>query len=707
MRNTNSFYVLILILFASAQLKASPSVPPEDTIKMQHIKAIMITAEKRVKELNDIPASITTLQAENISTAQTQSVREISSHVPNLFIPDYGMKMSAPVIIRGIGSKLSAPTVGLYVDGISYFEKESFSFELFDIKRVEVLRGPQGTLFGRNALGGIINIVTHKPNNTPSLKINGTYGGYNLQRYQLAGNTPIVKDKLFIRAAANYTSRDGYFKNAYNNKYIDHQKDFNGRAQLRFTPIKNFNLLYTFEGNITNDGGYPYRLATSQQDDPYTINYDGDSYFTRDYMKNSLKMDYEFTNMVLSSVSGLQHSNYEQNVDQDFTAQKLYYVNHTNDEQTFTEELNLKSKNNDAFEWVVGTFGFYQDLENVVDVTYGDDFFAKYPFPEDYEKIKANDRINQGAAVYGQLNINELIPGFEFTLGTRYDIEESHMNYTYNKVMNGATNQAQKLDTSVVSQAFLPKFSAAFKLMKNQKIYFTTSKGYRAGGFNTTFDKPDEMSYEPEYTWNYEVGIKGKFSNQKLRYSFAAFYIDWFNQQIYQVRESGQGSMIKNVGHSYSQGLEAELSAYLLNNLSVNIGMGYTEARFIDHKDPNDDTDYSDNRVPMVPNFTGNLAVDYTIPLQGDFLNGIKIGGSIRGVGEHYWDEANALKQGAYALLKSDITLKTKHFNLTFWGKNITDKRYKVYEFSAFGSNYHQYGSPRVLGASLSFNLSQ
>jgi len=696
----HSIYFFVFIVLASEIYAQDRLTTPPDSMEVQ-MHTVSVTAEKREQKMLSVPIAISALNYRTLEMKGVENLRDLTLRVPNLFMPDYGMKLSAPVFIRGIGSKLSTPSVGLYVDQVAYFDKTAFSFDLFDVERIEILRGPQGTLYGRNTMGGIINVVTRKPTNTFSTRLMADYGSFNEQRYRVAVSVPIIADKLFVKASGTYNQRDGYNFNKEADKYIDTKNDVMGRFQLRYFPISALDVQIQFMAEKTDDGGYAYGHLDSLSKKPYVVDYNSDSFYSRNMYNGSLRMSYDAGSFSINSITGWQYYDDVQQVDQDFTPRDLYTVNNSSDQSLYTQELNFKSGNSEKIDWIGGLYGFSQLSFNDVRLFYGT---AAPSTLRNY--VKFSDRYSRGVAAFGQFTVKNIFPTIDLTLGLRYDMEQSGIDYLHKEKSGDAFNPVDTFINDLTAVEWLPKVIVKHSITDDINTYVSFAKGYKSGGFNVTFDKPYEQNYEPEYSLNYEWGIKGAFWDRKIQTGMALFYIESENLQISQLRASGKGSMIKNAGSSRSQGAEFEFTAYWTNNFNTQVSVGYTDARFVDYKDTIKKVDYSGKVVPFVPFYTYNVSAEYRIPVKFYIMQYVSLSADYQGIGKHFWDDANLSSQKAYNLVNGRIALISKYGSLSFWTKNLLDEAYNVYAFELSKTNYYgQLGAPRRFGVSLNINF--
>lgn len=667
------------------------------------LKEVTVKSSKELHKLKSLPASVSLVSESKLMDNEIYSLKGLTSFIPNLFIPDYGSRLTSPIYIRGIGSRINSPSVGLYVDNVPYFDKSSFDFDFTEIERIEVLRGPQGTLYGRNSMGGIINVYTKSPelHNKNHLTISGGNYGYKkvgISHYNTFSN------KFSYYLGASYIHKDGYFTNVYNNKEADEIDSYSFSGKLIYNINKNLKTILTVSYQKNDQAGYPYSLYNSETHLIDDVNYNEYSTYIRDMLSSSISIEYQKKNYLIRAITSHQYVDDNQDIDQDFTPSTLFIVNQKQKQHMLSQELSIKSNGKSNYKWITGLFGFWQQIDKDVAVNYGQDAVTKYKLPGVLVKNKKYNTPTVGAAIFHQSTIdNILIKKLSFTAGIRVDYEKAEQDYYYSKTISNPTTV---MDTCSYLEFWevLPKLSLRYMFKDNSFIYSTISKGYKTGGFNSTFERKEDREFDPEKSWNYEVGIKSSFFKNRLYISVAGFFIDWKDQQIYQTVPSGQGSMLKNAGKSESKGYELELRAIPFKNLQTDISYGYTKARFTSHK-VNDTKDYTGNNIPYVPNQTLSANITYTKNINSKILDIIKINGLYKGIGEHYWNEANSFKQGFYYTIDGKISLIKKNFSIELWGKNITDSEYAAFWFSSLGNDYIQKGKPGNFGINIKYTF--
>jgi outer membrane receptor protein involved in Fe transport len=315
----------IVLLCSFYSFSGAQNTAKIDTIKKYKLDEIVIKSPKFNRNVFDIPAAASMLPERLIENNRVENLTDISAIVPNFFMPDYGSKLTSPVYIRGVGNRINTPSVGLYVDEIPYFEKAAFNFDFYDVERIEVLRGPQGTLYGRNAMGGLINVITNRPEDKQATNISVDYGNFNQTRSYISYNQPISKS-LSILGSLSQRHNDGFFTNTFNNRAVDKLNSYSGRLKALFTPSEKFDALLNLQYEDSRQGGYPYALFNDTTMQAAEISYDKPSVYNRKMLSTGLNMHYNAKDFKIRAVTSFQSLNDYQLIDQDFTPQSLFFV---------------------------------------------------------------------------------------------------------------------------------------------------------------------------------------------------------------------------------------------------------------------------------------------------------------------------------------------------------------------------------------------
>ncbi len=706
MRSLKSALIVVAMLIACQPLFSQNIIVSRDSsyIPPVELETFEVQATKKKNELQKLPMAASVIKNRDLEQREMNSLTELSSRVPNLFMPNYGSKLTSPIYIRGIGSRINSPSVGLYVDNVPYFQKSAFNFEFFDIERIEVLRGPQGTLYGRNTMGGIINIETQSPLERRQTDITLKAGNYQSYKTIISHHQP-VSDELGISVNGAYVNRNGFHTNQFTDAPADDITSYSGRVRAVYQPKKNLTIDYSLNFEDSDQAGYPYAVFTDSTNTAGDISYNRKSTYVREMLSNNVTVKLEQENSILKSVTSHQYLDGDQRIDQDFTPASLLFVGQFQEQHMVSQEFYLKSKPNTGnYSWLVGAFGFMQLQDKTVDVDFGEDGVNAFNLPGPLSKQKLYDQNTYGAALFHQSTLEDfLVKGLDLTGGLRFDYETASLDYEYNTLMNGQTMPVTDFNNSLEFLEILPSFSVKYKLGERRNVFATISKGYKTGGFNSTFERKQDRTFNPEHSWNYEVGYKSRYYKNRLQTNLSLFYIDWLNQQIYQPVPSGQGSMLKNAGRSESKGFELEFRGLPTTHTEAFFSVGYTDAKFVDYVDG--ENDYSGNRIPYIPQYTFHLGGTYEHQLDYDWLDEVMFQVDYRGVGKHYWQEENISYQDYYGLLNSKISFRKDDLTLSVWGKNMLNATYQSFYFQAIGNSYVQMGQPALYGLRVDFHF--
>ncbi len=701
--NKKLLFLLTAIILIPNIVSAQHQPPVSDTaeIKVINLNEIVVksTRESSVM-IKNLPASITLMKAKTLEDKSITSIKELVGFVPNFFMPDYGSRLTSPVYIRGIGSRINSPSIGLYVDNVPYFEKAAFDFEFSDIDRVEVLRGPQGTLYGRNTMGGLINIYTKNPSETKETKVAVSGGNYGLFRTDLSHSQPL-SERSGISASAFYGRLSGFYTNEFDNSAVDKEDYYGARVKYVYNATDELKIQFSSSYEHSKQGGYPYAKYDPATGEVSPINYDYYSSYKRDILSNALLIEYTPHSLVFQSATSYQFLKDDQNIDQDFTTASLFYVNQSTTQNMLSQEFTLRNKAGHKISWVAGAFGFAQQVKDSVNVAYGPDGIIKYKLPGAASRIKNYDNVIKGAALFSEASVNNLFTkGLTLTAGIRFDYEEAIQDYLYTTITADVTKIVNDSRATVSYGEILPKVSLSYNMNSTISAYTTVAKGYKTGGFNTTFETEEDRSFKPEYSWNYEAGIKTIFFEKALLANFSVFYIDWKDQQIYQPVPSGQGSMLKNAGQSLSKGFEAEIIAKPFNHFTFYTSYGFTNAKFVEYQ-RTAEVNYKGNYIPYAPGNTVQVGADYALNVKKNHLEKIVFFANYQGQGNIYWNEDNTASQDYYGLLSGKISLVSKMVRLDLWAKNILNQDYNSFYFSSLGNSFVQVGKPMQFGANI------
>ncbi|GAB6010531.1 TonB-dependent receptor [Viscerimonas tarda] len=745
---TAAFFTLSVCAFAKESVE-------KDTLYTELKQDIVIlSSTKETNSLKSLPASISVFSPKNLEGLQVTSIKDLSAVAPNFFMPNYGSKMTAPLYIRGIGARTGVQTVSLYVDNIPYFNPSVFDSELYGIQRIELLRGTQGTLYGRNSMGGIINIYTFSPltyEGTNATVSGGNYGYFlgNLSHYRRLSNN------FGIAVSGYYKKDDGFFKNAYTGKNADHSENAGGKIKLDWDITQNLSVRYAANFDFTSQGAFPYMNINADE-----VNYDGPGSYKRRILTNGVSVQYTQPEYIISSTTGYQYLNDNMYMDQDYTPAAIFKINQRQNQRSVSEEITIKSNSRSNYQWSNGIFGFYdyqkttspvlllQDGITAMLQSQIDKAAAANPNMPVIKLIDTEIGLNgvykkpaYGGAIFHQSTFNNILStkGLSFTAGLRLDYEKTELDYDAHTGTNltiqpqfpaGSPVIPMRVDSVIKGKAstdyieLLPKFVLKYDIDQNSYLYASASRGYKAGGHNVQIfadllssalsssiqsrglNKPspvpvnDMIDFEPEYSWNYEVGGKIDIIQNSLSASFSVFYIDVKDVQISQFVASGQGRMTTNAGKAVSKGFEFGLKTRPCTGFYLYANYGFSDAKFKSKEY------YMNNHITFAPESTLSLGTNISYNFKRNpILDKVVFDANFAGVGKIYWTEANDKSQDFYATTNARLAFEKSLFGLELWGKNIFDRDYQAFYFESMGNSFVQKGKPAQFGATFRLKM--
>ena len=498
-----------------------------DTLRMIGLEeVVVVSSPKENAGLRELPLAASELSLTDMETNHVQSVKNLTGIVPNLFIPDYGSRLTTSIYIRGVGSRINTPAVGLYVNEIPCIEKSSFDFMYDDIERIEVLRGTQGTLYGRNTMGGLIRLYTKSPFSYQGTDLRmeaGSYGEYqtSLTHYHRVSST------FAFSAGGSYAHTDGCFRNvARGNSLIDRSNAGGGHLRAVFWPAPQLKLDATLRYEQLQQGGYPYQYTgvtegeETRADYVGKIAYNEPSTYRRSLLNGGLSVQYQTDGFVLSSATGYQFLRDRMRMDQDFTEMDIYTLMQKQRSHVVSEELVLKSLPDRNWQWTTGFFTFYQWLgteapvdfrqegvDGVIEDNVNGIFAGLTGAPPMQLTVNNNSLLVGGdfdtptwnAALFHQSTFRQLagVEGLSLTLGVRLDYERMRMEYDsrsepldFDFTVVGMRAEHLNAATSFIGDEssdylqFLPKVSLQYEWKEGNNAYLTVARGYRSGGYN-------------------------------------------------------------------------------------------------------------------------------------------------------------------------------------------------------------------------------
>lgn len=695
---------------------------------------IVVTATKKEVDILKVPASVSTLSAKKIEDTRTWGLEGLSAMVPNYNYQNLGVAFQQIQSIRGIQVFSENPAVSTYIDDVNNIDILANGFALTDIERIEVLRGPQGTLFGRNAMGGVVNIITRQPGNRTEGYAETGFGNFGLQRHAVGIKTPLLKDKLYVGVNGLFQSQDGYWKNdttgtfavngAAHNQPVGGEKNLYGNMFIKWLATSRLNLTLNVKSQRDWSENSAFFVSQSNYDlafkKPEKIFLRRIAAHERNITNTSLVAKYFGSQFQLTSVSAFQTIGLSF-ADVDFPGfYHSFYKSKPGEslppQQVFTQELRMNSRSEGKLQFTAGVYGFSQvGYEPSTNTAYelAASEAGYFGLPEGAFVISRNKSNNYGLAGYGEMAY-ALSSQMSATLGLRYDWENRQA--TFNGFGDAVFAGGQVLDflpdTTVDGSysALSPKVSVSYQLSPVTQSYLTYSRGFRAGGVNAQrypVNSGIKQTFDPEYSDNFEIGYKTALAHNRLRMAASAFYISWKGLQFFNLAAPFTYAR-ENVGNAESHGLELEIAAIPLRGLQVdaNVGLNKTAYRDFDLTRVNYFTGeevmtpIGGNSLSNAPSHTVFLGLQYEPKIAGSLVALMRM--EVRHMGAYYTDIQNQLEQPSYTLLNARLGVSYGKTSLSIWGQNLANTTYL-----AFGTADTSFGvsvrtaSPRTFGVTL------
>jgi len=639
---------------------------------IKQLDSLTVTAQKKEENIQKVPISMTLLDEVNITDRNIETVEEIASYTPNLMFFAYGSQTQIAPSLRGIFSDMEAKTVptAVYVDGVPVLDGWAMNEALFNIQRIEVLKGPQGTLYGKNAETGIINIHTIQPTNEFKGKLDIKLGSDKKRQINLSASGAIIENKLLAGIYLSHNEKEGFIENLNTGSKIDNREKDAARLNLIYKANDNLEISLINSILKHDDGGI--KMSYSSQDAKKGLTSEFQGYNKSEIVNNALKVKYNLSDdAYLESVTTRRDFDLVDGDDWDFTDNPSSQAHMTRDSNTksYSQELRYVDKFLDnKLDFLAGIFADKKDEKFYFS-------WSGYPFKRDF------DDHSLGIFTHIKYQVSNNIA---LLTGARYDKETKK----FKDVLNG-------VDLENDYSAFSPKLSLEYFINKDIMTYATIAKGYRAGGYNHMAPKGhSNLSFDKESLINYELGFKSILLDNKLTFNSSIYYMDISDMQV-TTATSPSEEYLSNAGKAHSTGLEIEMNYNVNDNLSLFSSLGINETKFDTFKDVNGD--YEGNYNPFAPKYNFNLGFQY----RGD--NGIYARTDLNGYGKMFYDKENKHEKKAYSLVNAKIGYESENYDIYIYAKNLFDKNHDSKGY--YNGYYTIYSEPREIGIQLAYRF--
>jgi iron complex outermembrane receptor protein len=668
---------------------------------------VIVTAQKEPADVQTLPVSVTVVSGSVLESAGILSLREAGVYAPNTYFSDLSARKVSNARFRGIGSSPANPGVTTYIDGVPQLSANSSSVGLLDIDQIEFVRGPQSALFGRNALGGIVNVTSRKPSSAAwTGRATVPLANYGARDVTGALSGPVTST-VGLGAAFTYGQRDGFSTNSITGNTVDDRSAFEGKVQLSWTPTPAWEARVIVAGERSRDGDYALADLDALGADPFSVARDFEGRTDRDVMGTTILSRWQGRRVTLSTATGFLGWRTEDVTDLDYSPMPLATRDNLEKSFQFTQEVRAASAgaapvvlgDQVTLAWQTGVFVFTQDFEQDAVNSYSPFVLAPViPFPVSQTTPRAAID-DLGVGLFG-LVTTTLRERLAVSAGGRFDYErkDALLETFYAPPIAPASTVDQQRSFS----AFSPQVSVSYRMPADYRLYGAASRGFKAGGFNPASPAGAE-SYDEEYASHFEGGVKSSWANGRVSANVAVFFIDWDDLQLNLPDPFVPAQFyIDNVGAATSRGLEVELNARLQQNMTLFASAGHTRGRFSDGS-ISMGRDVSGNPLPNTPGYTA------TIGAEAVRAAGARATLFARAEGVFYgafkYDDTNTVGQEAYWLANLRGGVRGDRLSVEAWAKNVFNAEYIPVAF-AFGatapSGYlGEPGRPRTFGVSL------
>lgn len=578
-----------------------------------YLEEVIVTARKREERMQDVPVAVSVFGEAELDRRKVLTIQDLEGLVPNLLIDPISFQSNgATVYIRGLGvqdiDRTFNPAVQVVVDGVTYGSSIANQLlNVVDVERVEVLRGPQGTLFGSNAIGGVVNVTRRKPSGTFGFDVEGTIGSYDRRDVEAALDFPIVDGVLAGRVFVASLNNDGPFRNAFDGKRRGYEDKILVSPQLRFTPSDEFEALFTYDyykdesdwGIAINRSGPNDLLCLGilffpgdpkcfdPAQDLTTVNQNTPTYLEVETHAANLQLRYSTDRYTIESITGWSRTDEEKQTDFDSIPEDLFASIQPVKDDYFSQEFRITYDHSERLSFLGGTFAAYSEYNEGANSLY---IFALLGFPPGTVEVvnRQQETLSFGTFLTANWRVSEQLT---VSAGGRFSWEEKDFIYRngYNQVGGGFWPDAPGFDNVAAGEEswteFTPRIAVEYRLAPDAMLYFSYAEGFKSGGFNGRGNSTDTIGpYDPEIVDTFELGIKSEWLDNRVRVNAAAFHSDYKDKQEEIIRTNPDTgatiTTVDNAGKAKIQGLELEWLAVLPAGFSLGGTVGYLDAEY-------------------------------------------------------------------------------------------------------------------------------
>ncbi|WP_078472665.1 TonB-dependent receptor [Pseudomonas sp. MF4836] len=630
---------------------------------------VRVTANKIEQTQEQVPASLSVLNAEDLRKGGIDDLERLARVTPGFTFQPFGQSGTNLPVVRGLTSSPTAfsSSMLMLVDGVPTLMGQGFDHNLLGVEQVEILRGPQSTLYGRNAEAGVLSIRTRQPGAEPYARIEAGIGSRDQRTLSADASTALVPDTLYAGVSGQWLEQDGFIDDGYRGGQADDRERHSARMVLRWTPSLNTDVNLRYSRQDYRDGASLWGAVNASRRE---VRSGTPSWNHSSGRSLSLDVLHEFASgLKLRSITARNDFYDRVQQDTDFMPADLFHLRRDYHMNTLSQEFRLEGQWRDS-QWLLGAYADRDDH----DLSYQ----QKLPLRLTRTDVQLGGNTT---ALFGQW-VMPLAERWTLTLGARAEQDKVHIDPA---IGSRQSDQWQRLT---------PKAALQYEWQPDAYLYGSYSEGFRAGGFNAFSSAANYPGYDPEKVKTYEVGAKGWMDDKRLRYSAALYWMDVRDMQVQQMIQPGV-VYITNAASARSTGLDLEAEYLLADNWRLVSAVGLNRTRFQSFREGSND--YQGNRNPYAPDLTGHLSLRYDAP-QGWWAQG-----GVSAVGKTYLDSANQYSRGGYGLIDLNAGYDFSHYGISAYVKNAADKRYDAVGY--LNGTARVYSPPREIGLRVSYEL--
>ncbi|UAM97479.1 TonB-dependent receptor [Polaribacter litorisediminis] len=700
-----------------------------DEVTIKGFPSVASKARVRSQAIQSLPETTVAINAATIEASGIDNIQSFTSQISNVTFTQAQQPGVNFLTVRGISQIRNAESpVAVVIDGMTLPDASAMNMSLYDIELLEFVKGPQGTLYGKNAIAGAVNIITKDPTNNNKTKVMLNTGNGGLLGAGISSSGAFVKNKFYYSLNGRYSSFDGLINNTFLNQKVDFSKEYNFRAKLKYKFNPRWSATFVQDNFKVEAGGNYYVTKTDLfdatipvlADDDYSSEPFGDVLGDSDLSNalSSLKIEGSLENAKFQSVTSYNATRRYYIGENDYSQYAFSKVSQQSDSDTFSQEFRLTSnaaeetKLNYTFGTLFQNSKRYLNTSTFLNNTYYEGGFVDASAANaNYSAtgLVGNDDDNtiQTIAAFGFIDY-KITDKFTLSAGMRVD---------YDKL----TNESRISNTSIENDitVWQPKFSLAYEFSDAVLGYANYGRGYRSGGFNSDATVKFNKTYEAEFTNNYEIGLKTSFLNNRIIFNNAFYIIDFKNQQQYTFIPVTPAVLgIYNFDESRISGFETEIKFKASNTLDFFAGLGLnngeikkgtynrlTNAAAFDYT-TSEVVDVSGNTSPFTIESTFQIGTNANFKLSETSKLGFHLNVDSRGT--QYWDPLEEYKQDPYTLVNARVNLKLSKIDVSLWANNIFDTKFNTEFFptAEFGFNNLRFpNTPTTVGVDLSYTF--